>query len=167
MKCHECNSEMAEVREDYHYLESGLDNVYLTNICVYKCDCGESFASIPAVIKLNGMIGRSIAKKKSRLNGKEIKFLRKNVGLNANALAEYIGVDKSTVSRWETGKQQIDKSHDRIVRIIYAHLKNLPLEEINSIIEDFKRIIQKDDNLPIYVPIESLISSQQFECASC
>jgi putative zinc finger/helix-turn-helix YgiT family protein len=158
---------MTEVREDYHYLESGLDNVYLTNVCVSKCDCGESFASIPAVIKLNGMIGRSIAKKKSRLNGKEIKFLRKNVGLNANALAEYIGVDKSTVSRWESGKQKIDKSNDRVIRIIYAHLKNLPLEDFNSIIEDFKSIIQRDENLPIYVPIEALISSQQFECSIC
>jgi len=64
MKCHECNSQMIEVFEEYHYTESGLNNVYLSNVCVYKCDCGEFFASIPAVIKLNENIGRSIIKRK-------------------------------------------------------------------------------------------------------
>lgn len=168
MKCHECNLKMKEVHEDYHYLESGLNNVFLKNICIYKCDCGESFASIPAVIKLNGMIGLSIVKKKSRLNGHEVKYLRKNVGLSAKDIATYMDVNKSTISRWESGKQQIDKSNDRVLRILYAHFKGIPKDDVTNIIEDvFKEMAHKDGNLPIYVSVESLISSQECFCPVC
>ena len=166
MKCHECNSQMIEVREEYHYTESGLSNVYLSNVCVYRCDCGEFFPSIPAVIKLNETIGRSIVKKKGGLTGEEIKYLRKNIGLSAKKFAEYLGVNQSTLSRWENEKQTIDKSNDRVVRMIYAHFKNLPLEEHKTIVEDsFRDIDGTINNVPIRVPIEVLSNSSK--CSFC
>jgi len=166
MKCHECNSQMIEVFEEYHYTESGLNNVYLSNVCVYKCDCGEFFASIPAVIKLNENIGRSIIKKKSGLTGEEIKYLRKNIGLSAKEFAEYLGVNQSTLSRWENEKQTIDKSNDRVVRMIYANFKQIPLEEQKRIVQDtFRNIDGRINTVPIHLPIEVLSNSPK--CSLC
>ena len=41
MKCPICKSEMACNQESYHYVESGLENVQLDGIDVFRCSCGE------------------------------------------------------------------------------------------------------------------------------
>jgi len=157
MKCHECNREMTESMGDYHYLESGLDNVFLKNVCLHTCECGESFASIRGVVHLNAFIGRTLLKKKGRLVAQEIRFLRKNIGLSAKMFIEYIGVNKSTFSRWENDKQNIDKSNDRIIRLIYATLKGLPNDEVMLLLDDvFKEINKKGRKWQINIPPELL-----------
>jgi len=41
MKCSLCNDPLKEAKELYHYTESGLDNVYLCGIDIFKCEkCG-------------------------------------------------------------------------------------------------------------------------------
>ncbi|MFP4381979.1 MAG: type II TA system antitoxin MqsA family protein, partial [Candidatus Sumerlaeia bacterium] len=108
MRCLLCKKgDLISNREEYHYTESGLDNIYLENIEVSRCSaCHEEIVSIPAMPELNSLIGLILIKKKSPLNGKEIRYLRKNIGLKANEVAELMGVDTSTFSRWESGKQK-------------------------------------------------------------
>jgi len=66
MKCHECNADMEEYKEDYQYTESGLDNIVLGNISVYKCkECGELYPTIPSVISLHTLIGKLLLKKRA------------------------------------------------------------------------------------------------------
>ena len=79
MKCLDCNKDMTVSKEVYHYTESGLDSVYLDNVEVYRCECGEEFASIPAIIELNSVIGLNLVKKKTYLNGSEIQIGRAHV----------------------------------------------------------------------------------------
>ncbi len=169
MKCHECNSEMKKSKELYHYTESGLDNVYLADLAVYRCECGEFFASIPEIIKLNSRVGITLIKKKTLLKGQEIKYLRKNAGLNAKAFAEYIGIDKSTLSRWENNKQPVDKSNDRMIRLFYAVFKGIPTEEIKSFINDvIKEISSTGEEKAIYIPINDFLPPQsENHCARC
>jgi len=165
MKCHECNSEMQESEEFYHYTESGLDNVYLGNVSVYRCECGEYFASIPAIIELNSVIAIYLIKKKTFLKGQEIKYLRKNAGLNAKTFAEFIGVDKSTLSRWENNKRTLDKSNDRMIRLFYANFKGIPAEEIQNFLTDVMKGINKDGaETRIDIPIADILSGQSAEC---
>jgi putative zinc finger/helix-turn-helix YgiT family protein len=153
MICHECNSQMDESQEIYHYKESGLDNVYLDNVCVYRCKCGEVFPSIPGVIKLHTTIGQMIVKKSTALNGKEIIFLRKNIGMNAKTFADYVGIDKSTLSRWENNQQKLAKPNDRLVRLIYAHQKGLSKNDIDNLlkdsIKDLKESVVESINIPV------------------
>lgn len=136
MICHKCNFQMKESQEIYHYIESGLDNIYLKDICVYRCKCGEFFPSIHNIIDLHTIIGQRIINKSSALNGKEITFLRKNVGLNAKIFAEYVGIDKSTLSRWENNQQKLAKTNDRLIRLIYASLKGLSINNINNLLKN-------------------------------
>lgn len=156
MKCSVCNSEMKKNRETYHYTESGLDNIFLENTTVYRCGCGEEFASIYGIIDLNTSIGIALIKKQNFLSSSEIKFLRKNIGLNAATLAEYMGVNKAAVLRWENGEQQIDKSNDRIIRLIYASLKQISPEKTADIVERvFRSINHGTENLCIHIPYSS------------
>ncbi|NOX34392.1 MAG: helix-turn-helix domain-containing protein [Deltaproteobacteria bacterium] len=168
MKCHECNSNMKESKELYHYIESGLDNVWLGDVSVYRCECGEYFASIPAIIELNLVIALYLIKKKTFLKGREIKYLRKNAGLNAKAFAEYIGIDKSTLSRWENNKQIIDKSNDRMIRLFYATFKGVSPDKMKSFFDDvMKEIDNNGEETRINIPITDILSEQQAECRVC
>ena len=157
MKCHECGSTMNGAKEVYNYTESGLDHVYINKVMVYRCSCGELFASIPSIIKVNQVIALALIKKKNSLTGKEVKYLRKNAGLSAKAFAEYLGINKSTLSRWEHEKQVIDKANDRLIRLFYAGFKGLPPEEIRKLSKDvIKAIKHGEKETPIHIPVNDI-----------
>jgi len=133
-----CNSdnEMTCSVEPYHYKECGLDNIILLDIEIYKCVCGEEYVSIPAMPELHGIIGLFLIKQKSLLTGKDIRFLRKNMGLNSKTFAEYIGTSGETVSRWENGKYTITKPHDRLIRFMYLSMKEISPDEAKQVVEN-------------------------------
>ena len=56
------------------------------------------------------------AKEALKLNGQEIRFLRKAIGVNAKELAQDLNVSEETVSRWENGHLVIGGSVERILR---------------------------------------------------
>jgi putative transcriptional regulator len=157
MRCLLCkNGELVCSKEKYHYTESGLDNVYLENIEVCRCPaCHEKIVSIPAMPELNRLIGLILIKKKSPLNGKEIRYLRKNIGQKANELAELMGVDVSTFSRWESGKQKMSKPHDRFFRLLYSNIKGISEEEIRHLIKWFKEIEEKEETPLWQIPLST------------
>jgi len=145
-KCPTCGSDrFTFTRAHHHFLESGLDNVHLTNVEVGTCsDCGEKIVSIPNSTELMGVIGESILLKPTNLNGAEIRFLRKNLHLKINEFSQLLGVDRVTVSRWENGHETLSRSTDRHIRLTYAVeaklneqmmeaiRRNLRTEEIDS-----------------------------------
>lgn len=150
-KCPTCGSErFASIKAHHHFLESGLENVHLTNVDVWVCsDCGEEIVSIPRSTELMKLIGESILLKPTSLNGSEIRFLRKNLHLKINEFAQLLGVDRVTVSRWENEHEKPSRSADRLVRLTYAVeakigegvveelRKNLRKEEIQSTVDFF------------------------------
>ena len=137
MKCPSCHKEMQCRLGSHHYTESGLDNVYLTGVEIWTCPCGEEIVGIPAIPELNEITGRDIIGKTSRLSGKEIRFLRKNVGMSAKKMAEVLGVSNATVSRWENGERLPELPTDRLIRLIYGSLKGVPSA---MLVESFKEI---------------------------
>lgn len=143
-RCHSCRKTMECHKKDYHYTESGLDNVFLKGINVFTCKCGEEILSIPAMPNLHNTIGKSLINKKEILSAKEIRYLRKNMGLTAQALSKMMGIDNATISRWEHNSQSISKSHDRFLRLIYSNLMDLPIESSKHLIEEsFEKISTK------------------------
>ncbi len=138
MKCPNCYDEMvATVEKSYRYDECGLDYIYLEDIDIYSCKkCDEHIVSIPSIIELNSLIGLSLIKKDSLLTGKEARYLRKNIGLSGKKLSEILGVNNATVSRWENNNQNIGKDHDRLIRLVYAELKDIPREDLKTLIQN-------------------------------
>jgi len=75
----------------YHFLDSGLPNVYLIGMKYWVCSqCGAQSAEIPAPEQLMNVIAELVVMKPGLLSGHEIKFLRKRIGKKAADFAALI-----------------------------------------------------------------------------
>jgi putative transcriptional regulator len=119
MKCDSCGGAMTSKRERHAYTESGLANVVLENVEVRRCSkCDEVEVVIPRIEQLHRAIATALVHKPSRLSGAEMRFLRKEIGFSAADFAARMGVDPSTVSRWENDKDPVGALADRLVRLM-------------------------------------------------
>lgn len=117
-KCYDCGATMKAQVESYRYLESGLKNVILKGILVFRCkECGAEVPELVSASALHSFIGMRILFKENRLDGDEVRFLRKLVGYSATELAELAGTSKSVVSRWEN-RTTLGSQADRLIRMI-------------------------------------------------
>ena len=117
--CSLCEHEMEETRGDYPFPESGLPNVVLEDIRLFKCpECGNVEPLIHGAKHLMRALALAVLDKPTPLCGAEIRYLRKHVGWKAAKLAELIGVDKTTVSKWENDQDSIGPQSDRLLRLI-------------------------------------------------
>ena len=156
MICPNCHEKRQTFLGEYHYNESGLINVWLKEVELFECACGEKFAIIPCVPELHGIIAQYLLRQKNQLSGREIKFLRKHMGLKAKDFAEYLGVNNVTVSRWERGEERPPQPTDRLIRLFYAGLmglKDIAQELIKGM---FREITPGQEEHPIYFPINKL-----------
>lgn len=109
----------------YHYKGTGLDNVYLTN--GYKeVKFGDEVAvSVSHVKELHKAIAKQVFSQSSRLSGKEIRFLRNEIGMSQAAFAELINVKVQTFANWEKGTHKVQGAADRLMRLyVKDHFTN-------------------------------------------
>ncbi len=139
-KCLECGNLTERKIDSHHYVESGLDNVHLQNIPVYKCGCGMKYPSILRVGYLNEKIGEALIEKRSLLSGKEIKFLRKNLYLSSKIFASMIGIGATTLSKWENEHQRHRDANDRLIRIVYMVYKVIKNDITQKILKKLSNI---------------------------
>ncbi len=52
-----------------------------------------------------------------RLNGKEMRFIRKAMNKSATDWADHLSIDKSTLSRWESNKQPMSVNAEKLLRL--------------------------------------------------
>lgn len=160
MVCPKCGKLQETSRGDYKYLESGLDNVIICNIEMIKCDCGMESALIHGILALHEAIANCLLDKETYLTGKEIKFLRKEMGMRGKIFANLVGIDNATLSRWENDKSKPSSRADRLIRFLYAtKMKPDKAEEIASI--TYKASLPKQPTIPIHVMANRL---QQYFC---
>lgn len=103
-------------RQPYHYTECGLDNVWLAN----GYDIKDGMVSIKDIKGLHSVIGQCLIFHKENLEGKEIRYLRTEMSLSQARLAGLLQISEQTVQRWETGKSEINKQAETLIRILYA-----------------------------------------------
>ena len=139
MKCPTCRQQMETQRENHRYAECGLDNVFLDGIEIHSCPCGERIVSIPKLAQLHELIAFAVATQAARLTGPEVRFLRKYLGWSGVQFAEVMGVDPTTVSRWETGTAPMGTGVERALRLAVVRLRPLedyPTENLATISKD-------------------------------
>jgi len=148
MKDHNCQAHRVEkfatAEAPFHFVDSGLPNVYLVGIKYFVCECGEVVAEIPAVKQLMQLIARDLVLCPLDLTGVELRFLRKRVGKKATEYCKYLGVTPETLSRAEGGKQPISIQSQKLARLSYCvfsedpHLIECARTILQSIIEEIK-----------------------------
>jgi putative transcriptional regulator len=106
-------------RKPFHYTASGLDDVYLlSGYERYETEYGSGI-SISDVDGLHMAIARNIVLHKKAINGKEIRFLRKQMKLSQEELGDLMGVSSQSVARWEKGEVDIPGPAELSMRAFY------------------------------------------------
>jgi transcriptional regulator with XRE-family HTH domain len=113
---------MHSVRATIPYPESGLDNVVLVNVPVWRCANEHEEYEIPAVQELHDVLAEAIVEKPGPLVGEEVKYLRKHLGLSARDFAGYLGINPVSLSRIENEKRSVTSTIDRLARLLYTQL---------------------------------------------
>ncbi len=138
--CANCGQVAHIVRSSYEFDESGLP-VTLLGIQVIRCKrCGTTDPIIPAMDQLMQVIALAVINMPDRLEGKEVRFLRKYLGMTGQVFASIIGVDKSTVSRWENDQDPVGQPSDRVIRMVAMSLGNGLEEQLKELVTHFPDI---------------------------
>ncbi len=117
MKCFNCGGTMTTKRENAPY--AALPGTVLAGVEVSRCrKCGEYEVAIPAIDELNRALAKSVIETPRRLNGPEIRFLRTYLGYSSVDFAKMLGIAAESVSRWESGAQDIGRQADLLVRAL-------------------------------------------------
>jgi len=95
----------------YHYTECGLDNIFVSGLVVSD-DEGNNCLHIPNVQQLHDLIAVILLTNTSQcLSGKELYFIRSEIGLNTALLAEQSQISIDKLKRWEE-QSEIDNKTD-------------------------------------------------------
>lgn len=137
--------------EHFHYTQCGLDNIYLVNgyeTVVTPRGKNIRIANLP---DLHRAIGSDLVDLGRPLLGKEIRFLRTELGLSQMLLGSTLGVDGQTVARWEKDESDPPRTTDAAIRQLYSiHIGEN--EEFTSIL---RRIADLEDEIDgLTEPIE-------------
>ena len=107
------------VRKDYQYVESGLDNVWISGgFEIIKSPYGDSLR-IKDVDGLHKCIANCLVNKPELLTGREFRFLRVELDLSQAMIADLFGRDERTIREWENGEEPVKEPANRLVRFIY------------------------------------------------
>ncbi len=96
-----------EGNNDYHYLESGLDNIWLQGgVTEHNTPEGQA-VSITNIDELHHMIAMHIIEDPSLMTGLEFRFIRIELDLSQRSVARLLKTEEKNVQRWETGKSAL------------------------------------------------------------
>lgn len=110
----------------YRYTESGLDNVFIEGANVLIDDSGEPCVTIPNVNGLHKAIAYGIVHRRSAMVGRELRFLRTELGMTQAELAALVHREPLAISRWERGEVEIDSNAETLIRLLATERLGLP-----------------------------------------
>jgi transcriptional regulator with XRE-family HTH domain len=102
----------------YHYTECGLDNVLIHGIVPVIDDDGDEVVTIRNINGLHRAIALTIIGRNGLMTGKELRFLRTEMGMTQAALAKFVHKEPLSVGRWERGENSIDPNAETLVRLL-------------------------------------------------
>jgi transcriptional regulator with XRE-family HTH domain len=128
---------MATEEKPFHFVDSGLDNVYLVGIRYFANADGTFSAEIPAIKQLMRLIARDIVMSPKGLTGKEVRFLRKRLGKKGTEYCRYLGIEPETLSRVENGSTKASIQVQKLAKLSYC-----AFSEDGKLVECAKSILQ-------------------------
>lgn len=106
----------------FHYVSSGLSNVWLRNGFTEKETAYGKAVSIHDLEGLHKAIGLYIVTNLPSLAGEEVQFIRKELDITQQQMAYILGVSETTVRNWENNrtKRKMPKSAEIVLRALYS-----------------------------------------------
>jgi DNA-binding transcriptional regulator YiaG len=121
-QCGNCGKTAQVVRRNYHFEEMGIP-VELLRIDVVKCShCGNIDPIIPNMNELMHTLALAVICSPCKLNGEEVRFLRKYVGKSAVEFSRFLHVDHTHLSKVENDRTEIGIRLDKLVRFLVLNL---------------------------------------------
>lgn len=155
-RCSNCGQQATRVRRNYLFRESGLSNAVLKDIEIVVCDqCGNGDPIIPHLSEVIALLASAIVRKPRPLTGEDVRFLRKQMDMNGETFARHLGVDKTTLSKWENNQIQIGSNSDRLIRAVVLGLGPDSKAEIEKGIRNFIAINEEGE--PVRIEIDPRI----------
>lgn len=114
--------------EPFHYTACGLNNVFIHGLDVVCDDAGNDTIHIPRINQLHRVIAEGIVSHDFAMDGSELRFLRTEMGMTQDQLAQIMGVKKLSVGRWERGESSIGTVHEAFVRKLAIEKLKLPVD---------------------------------------
>ena len=107
-RCYNCKSERLIKAKVEERVKVGR-RTFVSTLPVIRCSaCGEETFAGPDLQALELRIAGELARH-GEVAAEAFSFMRRVLGVRAMDLAEYLDVTPETVSRWEHGKQPIDR----------------------------------------------------------
>ena len=122
---------------DYKYTESGLDNVILKiDDRELLVDEGrEQVIRIPAINILHHYIAQGIVCAPGTLTGREVKFLRTEMGLTQGQLGRLLHRDGQSIGRWERDESPLEPMLDMAIRQLVTEKLGLEIPAFEKLSE--------------------------------
>jgi DNA-binding transcriptional regulator YiaG len=141
-----CHGDGANVEKLYHYTACGLDDVYLLDgYTIHETEEGRGVA-IDHLDELHRAIAVQLVTHKKRLSPREFRFLRKQMDMTQNELAQLLGIDAQTVARYEKGETSISGPADQLIRFRYI-FSILPRDQQLRFVEELNALVEIDEPL--------------------
>jgi putative zinc finger/helix-turn-helix YgiT family protein len=120
--CAECGGPVSmRILPHYKDLQIGVAVDLINAVEEITCkSCREQEVSFPDFNGLLAAIAVLRVRTAIKLNGEEIKFLRKALELTAKKLAVHLGMREETISRWENGKENMSPPAEKLLRVLVA-----------------------------------------------
>lgn len=121
-RCKSCKqgelTERTVAEYEYNLLDVPFKVVLANSVVERICSkCGRrSGVAIPEHQQLESLIAVSRITDSRKLSGREVRFLRKVLGLSSRELADELGLAPETLSKIENGRTPIGNSYERILR---------------------------------------------------
>ena len=132
----------------YRYTECGLESVLIHGIVPHIDDEGDEVITIPHINALHKVIAAALVQRPGLLTGKEIRFLRTEIGMTQAELAQLVHKEALSVGRWERGEVLIDANAETLLRLMVAQRLDL---NASTSVEAVSRLSVQTANPP---PIE-------------
>ena len=110
----------------YRCTDSGLDNVIIEGVDFLADDSGEECLMIPNINGLHKTIAHGIVVRRAGMSGRELRFIRAELGMTQAELATMLHREALAVSRWERGECPIDANAEALVRLYAIQTLKLP-----------------------------------------
>lgn len=124
----------------YHYVQCGLDNVWLINgFEIIETEYGAS-VRIDRADELDATIAAYLTEKSAPLIGQEFRYLRQQLDMSQKRIGELMGKEAQTVALWEKGGA-LNRDVDFLIRHIY---RQTVLNERRTYIEMVDRLNHLD-----------------------